>query len=62
MANSDFYYIPEDDSAWSRFQDFCDEEGLDATTEDFDAWVEEQEDRGYEARAEREWEAAHDTW
>lgn len=62
-AMNDSYYQPNYDPMWDHFVDYCEENDLDPSVEDYDSWVEERieeaEERAaemaYEAHREREW-------
>lgn len=57
---NDSYYQPADDRAWDTFVDYCDENNLTVEDEDFDAWVEDQQDRADDEAAERQMEDARE--
>jgi len=62
MMNNDSYYQPEDDRAWEAFVNYCELLDLDPSEEDFDEWLEAEEDRAMDAAIERAEQAREDAW
>lgn len=59
---NDNYYTPASDREWEGFCDYCEEEGLDAFTADFDAWLESKQDEADDAAIEAAESAREDRW
>jgi hypothetical protein len=62
MMNTDSYYQPEDDRAWEAFVKHCELLDLDPDEEDFDEWMDAEEDRAMDAAIERAEAAREDYW